>query len=96
MCDNEEYLKTDKSLRSFRQVQIENGGKEEYFKVWKETYRQDYATQGIFEEDIEPYSVGKTKYSAKDLVEVDNDTIQKSNNEFETLLVSWLTFSWPK
>lgn len=86
MCDNEEYLKTDKSLRSFRQVQIENGGKEEYFKVWKETYRQDYATQGIFEEDIEPYSVGKTKYSAKDLVEVDNDTIQKKYHEFATIL----------
>jgi len=86
MCDNDEYLKTDKTLYSFKQVQAENGGKEEYFKVWKETYRQDYATQGIFEEDIETYTVGKSKYSVKDLIEVDNDTIQKKYHEFATIL----------
>lgn len=59
MLDNEEYLQTDKSLKSFKDVQSENGDKEDYFKVWKETYQQDYATSGIFESDIDAYTVGK-------------------------------------
>lgn len=86
MLDNEKYLITDRSLLSFRQVQLENGDKEDYFKVWKETYQQDYATRGIFERDIAPYTIGKLKYSVDDLEEVDNDAIQKKYHEFATIL----------
>lgn len=86
MVDNDEYLQTDKSLKSFKDVQAENGDKEDYFKVWKETYQQDYATSGIFEDDIDAYSVGKTKFTVDDLDEVDNDSIQKKYHEFATIL----------
>ena len=86
MIDNDEYLQTDKSLKSFKDVQAENGDKEDYFKVWKNTYQQDYATSGIFEDDIDAYSVGKSKFTVDDLDEVDNDSIQKKYHEFATIL----------
>lgn len=86
MKDNEELLSTDSSLRSFKQVQLDNGDKEDYFRVWKETYKQDFVTRGIFEEDIDAYTVGKQKYTIKDLAEVDNATIQKKYHEFATIL----------
>lgn len=86
MVDNKEYLQTDKSLKSFKDVQSENGDKEDYFKVWKETYQQDYATSGIFESDIDAYTVGKNKFTIDDLDEVDNDSIQKKYHEFATIL----------
>lgn len=86
MLDNEELLKTDKTLKSFREVQLDNGDKADYFKVWKETYQQDFATRGILEKDIKPYTVGKQKYTVDDLTEVDNDAIQKKYHEFATIL----------
>ena len=86
MIDNDEYLQSDRKLRSFRQVQEDNGGKDEYFKVWKETYQLDYNTRGIFEDDIAAYTVGKLKYTVNDLIEVDNDSIQKKYHEFATIL----------
>ena len=86
MTDNEEYLQTNENLKSFKQVQLENGDKEDYFKVWRDTYQLDYTTAGIFEEEIEPYTIGKSKYSVDDLKEVDNDSIQKKYHEFATIL----------
>ena len=86
MEDNEKYLSTDKSLKSFKQVQEDNGDKIDYFNVWKTTYQQDYATRGIFEDDIDVYTVGKKKYTVDDLEEVDNDSIQKKYHEFATIL----------
>lgn len=86
MKDNEEYLLSDKKLLSFKKVQDENGGKEDYFKVWKETYQQDFATNGIFEPDIAAFHVGRQKYSINDLQEVDNNAIQKKYHEFATIL----------
>lgn len=86
MIDNDEYLQSDKTLKSFKRVQEENGGKEEYFQVWKTTYQQDYNIKGIFEDDIASYTVGKLKFTVNDLIEVDNVTIQKKYHEFATIL----------
>lgn len=86
MVDNEEYLETNKKLRSFKDVRDENGDKHDYFSVWKNTYQQDFSTVGIFEEDIDVYTVGKSKYTVKDLIEVDHETIQKKYHEFATIL----------
>jgi len=86
MIDNDEYIQSDKKIRSFRQVQEDNGGKDEYFKVWKNTYQLDYNTRGVFEDDIAAYAVGKLKYTINDLIEVDNDSIQKKYHEFATIL----------
>lgn len=86
MVDNEDYLATDKRLKSFKSVRDENGNKEDYFNVWKYTYQQDFSTCGIFEKDIAAYTVGKAKYTIDDLVEVDNNSIQKKYHEFATIL----------
>lgn len=86
MIDNDEYLQSDKKLISFRQVQEDNGGKDEYFRVWKDTYQLDYNTKGIFEDDIAAYTIGKLKYTINDLIEVDNESIQKKYHEFATIL----------
>ena len=86
MKDNDEYLLSDKKLVSFRKVQDDNGGKEEYFKVWKETYQLDFATRGIFEPDIAAYHIGKQKYTIADLQDVGNEAIQKKYHQFATIL----------
>lgn len=59
---------------------------EDIFQAWKETYRLDYATKGIFEEDIPAYEIGKTKYSLKDLKTISSADIQGKYHEFATIL----------
>lgn len=59
---------------------------EDIFKAWKETYHQDFATKGIFEEDITAYDIGKTKYSLKDLNPISSNDIQGKYHEFATIL----------
>ncbi|MEX2567812.1 MAG: nucleotidyl transferase AbiEii/AbiGii toxin family protein [Cyclobacteriaceae bacterium] len=55
---------------------------EDIFNTWKETYRQDYATKGIFESDIPAYAIGKTKYSLKDLNIISSKDLQGKYHEF--------------
>lgn len=86
MVDNDEYLAINPSLGSYAKVKEENGNKEDYFEVWKNTYQLDYETAGIFEDDIEAYTIGKKKYSVNDLAEVDNESMQKKYHEFATIL----------
>ena len=86
MQDNDQLLETDKKLRSFKDVQADNGDKEDYFKVWKETYQRDFEKHGIFEEEIELYSVGKQKYNVNDLDEITHDSMQKKYHEFASIL----------
>ena len=59
---------------------------EDIFKAWKETYAQDFATKGIFEEDISAYEIGKTKYSLKDLSNISSNDIQGKYHEFAAIL----------
>ncbi|MFR8248296.1 MAG: restriction endonuclease subunit M [Lachnospiraceae bacterium] len=86
MLDNEQLLETDKKLKSFKQVQMDNGDKEDYFAVWKDTYQQDFENHGIFEKEIELYSVGKQKYNINDLDEITHDSMQKKYHEFASIL----------
>ena len=86
MEDNEEYLRADNSLKGYEKVAEERGGKEEYFKVWKNTYDLDYSTVGIFEEGISPFSIGKRVLSIDDLKETDGMNIQKKYHEYATIM----------
>lgn len=79
--DNEDLLANDESAQSYK----DKNNKERY-RVWRDTYKFDYATRGLFEDEIEPYQIGKNKYSIHDLYSVDNDTIQKKYNEFALIL----------
>ncbi len=84
--DNDRLLKelADKKPLSFEKAKgLEV---EDIFKAWKETYAQDYSTKGVFEEDIPPYEIGKTKYSLKDLSNVSSNDIQGKYHEFATIL----------
>lgn len=80
--DNEEKLASDDSLKGYKEA----GNNKLLYKVWHETYHDDFATRGIFEDEIEPYRIGKNKYTTNDLAPVDNETIQKKYNEFALIL----------
>lgn len=84
--DNENLLKGLESQKplSYQQAKLLN--KEDIHKAWINTYAGDYATQGIFEKDIAPYHIGKTKYSIDDLVQINNNDIQSKYNKFATIL----------
>lgn len=82
--DNTEYLKTLKSPASF-----ENGkskGRRALFKAWRETYKLDYATIGLFEKGIAAYHPGKTEYTVEDLKNVDAVEIGKTYHRFAEIL----------
>ncbi|MGI5869908.1 MAG: N-6 DNA methylase [Kiritimatiellia bacterium] len=81
--DNEEFLKTlPKDAPSFRKATTVKAR----YQAWAETYRHDSANKGLFEEDIAAYTIGKTRYSVKDLNSVDADQIQRKYHEFATIL----------
>lgn len=84
MEDNRDYLKNNKQLISFEKVRTENGSKSDYFKVWTETYQQDFITHNLFES--EAFHIGKRPYNIQDLKEVDNEAIQKKYHQFATIM----------
>lgn len=79
--DNEQLLSSDSAAESYR----DKNDKQRY-RVWKDTYNCEYATRGLFENDIQPYLIGKNKYKIGDLSEVDNYEIQKKYHEFALIL----------
>lgn len=80
--DNEKKLENEETAKSYKDAT----NNKQLYNVWHETYHDDYATRGLFEDEIEPYRIGKNKYTTKDLKPVDNDTIQKKYNEFALIL----------
>ena len=81
--DNESYLKTlKKGVPSFKTA----SNVKERFRAWAETYKKDFSSRGLFEDDIAPYSPGKNKYSASDLKDLDHHSYQKKYHEFATIL----------
>lgn len=84
--DNDDYLQTDNKLRSFEHLREEQGSAEEFFTVWKQTYKQDYNTRGLLEEGIKPFEIGKKNYCLTDLKTVDEYSLEKKYNEFSLIL----------
>ena len=82
--DNHDYIKTLKKPKTFSAAK--SGNAKDLFAVWRDTYKLDSATKGLFEQDIAPYKPGKTKYSIADLVEIDHGSMQKKYHEFATIL----------
>lgn len=84
--DNEKLLEElkDKNPLSFDDAKALEV--EDIYKAWKETYRLDFATKGIFEEDIQAYHIGKQKYTIQDLVEIGSKDIQSKYHEFATIM----------
>ncbi|MFW5887556.1 MAG: restriction endonuclease subunit S [Bacteriovoracia bacterium] len=84
--DNEKLLEelADKEPLSYKKAKLLD--KEDIYRAWKETYSQDYSTKGIFEDDIPPYEIGKTKYSLADLSTINSNDIQGKYHQFATIL----------
>ena len=80
--DNTELLLSNKLLQSFSSAHNSS----ELFSVWKITYNAEYATVGLFEDEVAPYEIGKNKFSTQDLREVDDNEIRKLYNEFALIL----------
>lgn len=79
--DIDQYEGID-DLRTYSKATSAN----ELYDVWKNTYKFDYETHGIFEKNVRAYEIGKNKYSVDDLKDLDNSDIQKKYNEFATIL----------
>lgn len=87
MIDNKEYLESNSKLLSFEKVSADNGTRDDFFKVWSETYGKDYATNGAFETDeVSAFGVTKKKMSIDNLNIVDGQDIQRKYHQFAQIL----------
>lgn len=87
MTDNKDYLESNPKLLSFEKVSNDNGTRDDFFKVWSETYGKDYATNGAFEvDDVPAFGVTKKKMTIDDLIIVDGQDIQKKYHQFAQTL----------
>lgn len=84
LLDNEKLLeeKKDSHPLSYQDAQEV----EDLFNAWAETYGKDYATKGIFEDEIPAYHIGKHKFSLNDLQTISSKDIQGKYHEFATIL----------
>lgn len=80
--DNDQYLVANPHFKTFRSVT----DVKERFSVWRDTYKLDFTTKGIFEDNIQPYQIGKDKYSLADLHAISASDQQKKYHEFATIL----------
>ena len=80
--DNEKYLAENPTFKSFRDATNTPAR----FAVWRDTYKLDSRTGGIFEPTIQPYHIGKDKYSLADLHPISASEQQKKYHEFATIL----------
>ena len=87
MTDNKEYLESNPKLLSFEKVSADNGTRDDFFRVWSETYGKDFATNGAFEVDkIRAFGVTKKKMTIDNLIEVDGQNIQRKYHQFAQTL----------
>lgn len=80
--DNADFLSTLDNPRGYKDAK---GGNDK-FEIWRDTYQQDYVTNGVLEENIKPFTFGKPKSSTEDLREIRHDEVQKKYNQFATIL----------
>ena len=83
--DNESYIQASK-LPSYADVEAKKGGKESYFKVWRDTYDLDYSPMGLFEEGTKPFTIGQRVLCVEDLKDADGSDIQKKYHEYATIM----------
>lgn len=86
LIDNNKYLEEIKESNplSFKDALSKN--KEDIFKVWKDTYHLDFVTNGLFEDDIAKYEIGKAKHTVEELKPISASDIQGKYHEFATIL----------
>jgi type I restriction-modification system DNA methylase subunit/restriction endonuclease S subunit len=81
--DNEKILEQGEKLLSFRKA----SNVKKRYDVWKETYQLEYTETGIFEENIQAYQIGKSKYTlAEDTKPVTDKDKDGKYHRFRTIL----------
>jgi len=77
--DNDDVLKRKKNPPTYRDSNSD-------YEAWRCTYESDFTMRGIFEQDVQPYQIGKAKYNVNDLRTVTEADIQPKYHEFATIL----------
>lgn len=80
--DNPKYLLENPTFRGFKDATDVN----DRYAIWRDTYKLDFRTQGVCEENIQPYHIGKDKYSLADLKLIPSVDQQKKYHQFATIL----------
>ena len=80
--DNPKVLEEGKHLKAYK----EGGDAKNRFNVWRDTYKKEFTTQGIFEPNIQPYQIGKDKYTLDDLSSIDAKDKEGKYHKFRTIL----------
>ena len=87
MTDNDDYLESNPHLVSYKKVSHDNGTRDDFFRVWCNTYGKDFSTNGAFEVgEVPAFGVKKKKLTFDDLVNVEEDDIQKKYHQFAQIL----------
>ena len=79
--DNEKYLEENK-LKGFAKA----SDVQARYAIWRDTYKLDYTTTGIFEPNVQPYKIGEAKLTAADLRPISDSDRQGQYHEFATIL----------
>ena len=81
--DNEKILAQNDKLRPFAKAT----DVEDRYAVWRDTYEREYTEGGIFEPNIQPYQIGKNKYTLEDDTDpIDADDKEGQYHKFRTIL----------
>ncbi len=81
--DNPQILLDQPKAQSFKAAT----NAKERFKAWKDTYRQEFTEVGVFEDNIQPYQIGKSKYTfADDTRPLEASDIKGKYHHFRTIL----------
>ena len=80
--DNPKYLAENPLFRGFKDaIDVKDR-----HAIWRDTYKLDFRTQGVCEENIQPYHIGKDKYSLTDLKPIPGVDQQRKFHQFATIL----------
>ena len=81
--DNEKILAQNETLRRFSEAT----DVEDRYAVWRNTYERECTEGGIFEENIQPYQIGKDKFVLEtDTTPIDADDKEGQYHRFRTIL----------
>ena len=81
--DDANIIAQDETSRSF----AEAADVEDRYTVWRDTYQLEHAENGIFEDNVPAYQIGKNKYTlAEDTDPIDASDKKGKYNEFRTIL----------
>lgn len=79
--DNDKYLEENKLIGFAKANDVRAR-----YAIWRDTYKQDYTTTGIFEPNVQPYKIGEAKLTATDLRPISDSDRQGQYHEFATIL----------